>query len=133
MSSYATPANLVAFGLSAQALAGFTADQQQAALDAASDVADGYLRSRFRLPLATPVTADLKRAVCAVAAFDLLTSRGFNPEAGADTVVRLRYEDALKWLRDVADERVTPALSDSSGSTPAPRAPLIVSAPPRGW
>lgn len=133
MSSYATPDDLVALGVSSAAVAGFTAAQQQAALDAASDVADGYLRSRFQLPLVAPYTSDLKRAVCAIAAFDLLTVGGFNPEPGGDEVIAKRADDARAWLRDVADGRVTPALTDSSSASPAPRAPLVLSDTPRGW
>lgn len=133
MSSYAVPADLSTFGVNAAALSGFTNQQQQDALDAASSVADGYLRSRFQLPLTGTVTPDLKRAVCAIAAFDLLTTGGFNPESGSDQVILIRQKAAMQWLRDVADGRVTPALSDSSSSTPAPRAPMVISQPSRGW
>lgn len=130
---YATPADLAVFGVASAALSGFTDDQKQAAINAASSVADGYLRSRFQLPLTGTPTTDLTRAVCAIAVFDLLTTGGFNPEVGSDDVLRTRYKDAISWLRDIADGRVTPLLSDSSASSPTPRAPLVLSQPSRGW
>lgn len=45
-SLYATPTDFAAFGLKAAAVAGYTSDQITAFLQIASNVADGYLRSR---------------------------------------------------------------------------------------
>lgn len=113
MAAYATTTDLATFGLSADALAGIDTNAQTAALTAASRLADGYLRARFTLPIATP-SVDLVEAVCKIAAYTLLSARGFNPEAGADQNIRDRYRDALAWLKDVAAGTATPALTDSS-------------------
>lgn len=140
MSSYATPGDLTKF-CRAQAFASFDDAQQQAALDAASALADGYLRSRFTLPVVTQ-SQDLVRAVCNIAAYDLITQRGYNPDAGADDNWRLRYEDALAWLDKVAKGTVSPALADSSTSPPpfveqlgsSDGVPTVISSPQqRGW
>lgn len=91
------------------------AQRQQAALDAASTYADAYLDDKFTLPILTP-SPDLVVAVCAIAGWNLLRVRGFNPEDGANVAIRYGYEDAVKWLRDVAAGRITPQLVDSSGA-----------------
>lgn len=56
---------------------------------------------------------DLRRAVCCIAAYDLLSVRGYNPE-GADENLRLRYEDAIRWLKGVASGFIDPGLIDST-------------------
>lgn len=113
MSSYATPASLVQYGINAAALQPFTTQQQQAALDAASSVVDGYLGSRFQLPLVS-WGEDLRRTVAIIAAFDLMMSRGLDPNHQATQVLQQRYDSAVTWCRDIAAGRVTPAVQDSS-------------------
>ncbi len=113
MASYADPTDLVRFGLPAAATEGIDVGDIQAALDAASDLADGYLRARFTLPITAP-TNDLKSAVARIAAYELLSTRGYNPETGSDPNVRDRYSDAIAWLKGVAKGDITPALTDSS-------------------
>jgi phage gp36-like protein len=74
---------------------------------------------------------DLTRAVCNIAAYDLMVRRGYNPEAGPDANIRDRYNDAIKWLTQVAQGAVTPVLVDSTpGGVPQP---FVHSKPPRGW
>ena len=90
MTRYATTTNLVRLGIRAEALSGVATAVQEEALDAASAVADGYLRARgYVLPI-TAWSADLTRAVAILAAFDLLVTRGFDPQAGADDVLLRR-------------------------------------------
>lgn len=115
MSSYATTSDLASLGLPTAVLDGIAVEDQQRALDAASTLADGYLRGKFTLPITTP-SVDLVEAVCKVAAYSLLAVRGYNPETGSDPNVRDRYRDAIAWLQGVAAGRITPAITDSSVS-----------------
>jgi phage gp36-like protein len=134
--AYATRTDLVNLGIAAQALEGVATGSQDAALLAASELADSYLGSRFTLPL-TAWGSDLKRHVCSIAAWDLLGgTRGFNPEAGTNEVVRTRYEDAIRWLEQVAANKVTPAGAVDSSSPTSSRGPasaFVRSSPKRGW
>ncbi len=130
--AYATQVDLANLGLSPAALAPIAAAQQLAALQAASDYADGYLAARFTLPLIGQVSQDLVRAVVAIAAEDLLVTRGYNPEAGADAVIAMRAEHARQWFREVAKGGPRPNVTDSSPGAaqgiPAPDAqPEVVS------
>ncbi len=75
-----------------------------------SDLIDGYLRSRYTLPLLT-VPHNLVGVAC-----DIVRYRLYQDQP-TDLVVE-RYTAALQWLRDIADGRVslevstTQALSD---------------------
>jgi phage gp36-like protein len=129
--AYATRADLANLGLPAGALTGVSTAQQDAALAAAASKADGYLQDRFTLPL-TAWGDDLKEAVCHVAAWTLLSSRGFNPEQGGDASVRTRFEDAIRWLEKIAAGTVTPVVTDSRTSSRA-AGPRVASSTPRGW
>jgi phage gp36-like protein len=134
--AYATRTDLTRFGLPTAALTGVSTDAQDAALEAASDVADSYMRSRYALPL-TGYGDDLKRAVCHVAAWDLLTTRGYDPARGGDEAVKLRHDTAIAWLKDVSAGR---AAVSGGNTTPGPSRPSRVasaasvsSSSKRGW
>ncbi|HEX2864979.1 MAG TPA: DUF1320 domain-containing protein [Deinococcales bacterium] len=139
MGAYATAADLrtPARGLPAKVASGFTDDDLSTALEDASALADGYLSARFALPL-TAHGPDLTSAVTRIAAYNLLVGRGFSPQPGTpDEQVRLRYEDAVKWLEGVSRGLVSPAgLVDSTPPNPEPGdlgEPLVTSRPRRGW
>lgn len=101
-------------------------------LTSASGVIDGYLAARFVLPLVS-WSDDLRRHCSIIAAYDLMSVRGHNPH-GPDENLRLRYQDTLRWLRDVADGKIHPIVEDSSEIDPAVGGgPLVASKPPRGW
>lgn len=128
-SRYATPADLASMALPAGALSGISATDQQAALDARSAFVDGYLKTRYTLPLLT-WDESITRAVCDMAAWDLLKRRGFNPENPADSAIRMGFDDAMRWLREVANQEAHPTVTESS---PVTFAPVVISGSPRGW
>ena len=134
--AYATTTDLVRFGLPAAALTGISTPAQEAALDAASVFADSYLRSRYTVPLAS-YGVDLTKQVCALAAEDLLTTRGFDATRANGDAVTLRADNARAWLRDVSAGRAA-----VSGGNAAPAAvsiarastaPTTASTGERGW
>lgn len=134
--AYATRTDLTRFGLPSGALTGIADATQDAALEAASDVADSYMRSRYTLPL-TGYGDDLKRAVCAIAAWDLLSTRGYDPNRGSDEAVRMRADDAKGWLKDISAGK---AAVSGGVTTPGPSrfsrvatAASVRSDSKRGW
>jgi phage gp36-like protein len=131
VSRYATPDDLHRLSLPDSALVGIAQIDQQAALDAASDIADGYLASRFSLPLLPPFPGDLVRAVCDIGAYLAMKRRGFNPE-GDPNVVK-GYDDAVQWLEGISRNLITPAVQESSPAQGSLTIPTIISKPPRGW
>lgn len=129
--AYATPADLTRLAIPEAAISRFSSAEREAALQAASDEADGYLRGRFRLPL-VKWADDLRRYVCQIAAWSLIASRGIDPNGISAEVLKANRDDALRWLRDVADGRTTPSVT---GSAPAgfQSSPRVYSRKPRGW
>jgi phage gp36-like protein len=111
--SYATQDALYRLGLPEKALRGVPQPTINNALEAASRLADSYLRARYTLPL-TAWDEALTWAVAAIAAYDLMAVRGYDPARGADEVLRLRYEDAIRWLERVAAGVVSPEMQDST-------------------
>lgn len=115
--SYATSADLSALDLPAAATEGMTAADIDLHLEAASARIDGYLRGRYLLPLSSPYPAEIVACTTALAAYSVLSRRGFDPHAGTDANVRVRYEDAISWLERIAQGKVNlAALSDASPS-----------------
>lgn len=123
MTAYATLTDLTNSGLTAAAIGTLTSGQQQKALDAANALADGYLGARFRLPL-TSWGVDLTDKVVAIAAWRLMSLRGFDPEGGSDQVLRMSYEDAIRWFEHVAAGKVVPVVG-TSDATSTPGGPYV--------
>ena len=138
---YATTTDLTNIGLLGAALSNVPAGAQTEALQAASAVADSYLQGQYILPL-TQWGYDLVRAVCIIAAWDLLAARGYSPQSSGDANVRQRYEDALHWLDEVSKGTQTPVnVQDSSSAASPPEGSVelpvdggsVVTTQVRGW
>lgn len=148
MSSYAAPSDLFTLGAPQQAFqvggVAIPDGTLQTELDAVSARADAAIAPRGQLPLLEPIPADLVAAVCKIAAYEILSARGLNP-VGADSNLRLRYTDGIKWLDDVRTQRLSPLFVFSQDPAGTPHLqPLVVSssvanlatgcrAPLRGW
>lgn len=116
MSRYAERTHLTQFSLPAAALGGISTTDQDATLDAASDVADSYLGVIFKLPLLT-WGDDLRRAVCDLASWMLIKRRGFSPQNADGGMIREAYDDAISWLERVAAGKAKPSgVTDSETS-----------------
>lgn len=116
--SYASAIDLTTYGLPSTAIGNLTPTQVSAALTEASSRVDSFLRGRFALPLVAWET-DITQATCAIAAYNLLSIRGYNPGSGADVNIRDRYLDTLRWLsqvqKNMAHPNITPAAAQSAG------------------
>ena len=96
-----------------------SATLQQALSDASAEI-DGYLESRFSLPLNDP-PAVLPRLACDIAMYRLQSLRPLHDLADA----RKRYEDAVELLVRVASGEVTLGLA-ADNIEPAPAAGSVV-------
>lgn len=140
---YASLTDLVNYGLPATALANLTTGQQQAAVDDASDIVNSYLNGRYQLPLLQWDTS-ITQATCVIAAYNLLSIRGYNPASGADVNIKSRYDHAISWLEQVQRQAAHPIVVQSPDPNGATRQPFVSSnsviftatgatAPSRGW
>lgn len=134
MSQYATTAELYLYGAPSTAFGGLGADVLTDALQAASGRVDSALRARranTQLPLTT-YGADVKMAVCKIAAYEAISVRGYNPAIGADVALRMRYDDAMRWIQGVARGEIhldaEPALTG-----PTQGSASVTSNTARGW
>lgn len=131
---YATVEELDDFAASADIVATLADDDKGGALDIASALCDGYLAQRYTLPLVA-WCPDLRRAVLAIASYDLISARGYDPASTDNGNIRQRYLDAIEWLKFVASGELTPEITDSSDpeTDPNPAFPgfAIRSLPPR--
>lgn len=134
MPRYATTTDLVRLGVASTALSEIATATQEDALDACSATADGYLGGRFTLPL-TAWGDDLRMHVAGMAAFRLLAGRGYDPQRGGDEVIRMLWEDAIRWLERVSAGTVTPA--GITDATPEEReevpSTVCITNSSRGW
>ena len=96
-----------------------TAVLDQALGDAAAEI-DGYLESRFGLPLADP-PAMLNRLTCDIAMYRLQSLRPLHDVADA----RKRYEDAVALLVRVARGEVTLGLAADNAEAPAAQGAVV--------
>ena len=136
--TYCTTAQLSQFGIRAEALRGIQLSDLQAAITAASDVIDGYLRSRYKLPLLS-WGSDISRLCAKIAVYDLMVTRGFNSGRSGDTQIQEQYDDAIRMLRDISANKASPNIVDSdSGGSPGTAttpggAPSVSSYSSRGY
>lgn len=94
------------------------ADVADGAIADASGEVDAYLGVRYALPV-SPVPAHLLTAVCDIARYRLHGNR-------VTDEVRTRYEDAIRWLKDVAQGRaLLPGATAASGTTTAALAEVV--------
>lgn len=123
---YATIAQLIQNGMSQQALNApsiSSSTVQNAALLSASETVDSYLRQQFQLPL-KQWGSDIVKYTCWLAAYQLICSRGFNPDSEADSIYESNYDKSIAWLKDVAKGLASPDITDSSvNAAPGVQAP----------
>lgn len=138
ITEYTDRNGLEAWGIPAGALKGVRSEVIDLAIDSASRLVDSYIGSVYSLPLEA-VGRDVARATAVIAAYDLLSVRGFNPATpGADENFRLRYEDAIAWLDKVRKGDVVSTGTVGAPGEPAPTAssvgrPSVISSSQRGW
>lgn len=130
MASYALTSDFALYGLLPSASVNLS--NVQAQLDAVSAMFDGYLGVRMQLPIKQPYGLDLVMRVCHVAAWNVLLTRGFNPDNPGDLAVKERHDLAMAWIRDVRNQVVTPPWTVEPTSTQY-SFPNVQTQQPRGW
>lgn len=130
MASYATITDLQTAGVPPGVLSSVDTAVQELALERASRLADTYLRDRYHLPLTAPYDPSLVDAVVQIACWRLMMRRGFSPQQGTDTAFRVGYEDAMEFLKRVANGI---AQLDVIQASPGAEEPIVLTSPGRGY
>lgn len=133
---YCTVEDVGRFGIKAEALESFSAEDEIApAAEAASRTIDTYLRDRFTLPL-TAWGSEITQAAAIIAAFNLVSTEGFKPnENPEDSIVLIRYEKTLAWLKMVGQGLATPDVTGTPTpeDVPPPNVGRVISNVQRGY
>jgi phage gp36-like protein len=137
VASYCTPEQLTRYGIRAEALRSIDPSDLQAACDAASKTIDGYLRSRYKLPLVA-WGEDITLIAARMAVYQLVVVRGFNSARAGDDQIEKQYDVSLSTLKDIPTGRYNPDVTDaSSGAEAGVSAPAgtaqVFSDSSRGW
>lgn len=130
--TYATLQQLTDLGANERQLGGIAVEARTSALASASAQIDSYLSRVFKLPLLA-FGVELARAAAVIAAWDLISVRGFNPETSQGQLLKERYDDVVTWLGKISEGKVKPAWPDTkteSGFNPTK--PAFVLAPRGG-
>ena len=101
-----------------------------AKIEDVSAEADGYIASKYTLPLNPPYDRALVHNVTHIVIWHLFLARGFNPDSPADQAIRYMYEDAGKWFNRLAEGKIR--LSSVQGD-PASIQPDISTTCERGF
>lgn len=123
--TYATLDDLYTHGAPEKAFGQLTDDQKLAALEAASEYLDSYFRGRYSLPLAVwdiSVTSN----TCKIAAYNLLSARGYNPAAGSDINILERYNQAVAWAEKVQKQQAHPNVTPAQIDVPRTQQPVVI-------
>lgn len=134
MSQYASTGEFATnSGLPSSILGEYGTPELQKYLVSASGVADDYFRDLGVLPISSP-SDGLKVRVSHIAAYLLMSERGFNPESAKDQLIVKNYNDAIAWLERIADGKI--AVPDLAPTTPEGEGagdPGVSTTEPRGW
>lgn len=123
---YATVAELYVYGAPEKAFGQLSTPTKEAALAAASNDVDTYLRGRYSLPLSA-WDSSITEATCRIAAYNLLSVRGYNPASGSDVNIQDRYNAAIAWLRLVQKQQAHPNVTPAQIDTPNWNQPTVIS------
>lgn len=123
--AYSTEAEFNVLGLPAIALDGATDTSDHR--NAAQGQIDSYLRGRYRLPLVAPYPTEIVEVECKLAAYSFISIRGFDPEAGANQNIVLRYKDARDWLKALSEGKVNLDVAADQTAARAEGGPIVSS------
>lgn len=130
MATLITDAELLSLGIASDALGAIPSGDRDAQRLAASSFVLSYLANRYSLPLVS-WTDDVKAATAHIAAWWLLSRRGYDSTSGSDDNIENRYNAALVWLADVRDGRAFPEEVIDSGSVD--ERGVLIGEPSRPW
>jgi len=129
--AYLAYRDVITFGLQSRTVSDIGEGVVSSHCISASSYANGFLRKRYKLPLAS-WGLDLVEQLAIIVGYRCLSGvRGFNPEGGAgNKEYQARYNEALQWLKDVRDLKIDPDVIEGVPVTFTPRAE---SDPRLGW
>ncbi len=121
---FLSDAELLSLAIAGEQLSGLTAEDRASHANAACDLVRASVAKTW-----ADVSAyggDCKYHAAGLAAYALLSRRGYKPSAGADDNIKARYDAAVAWLEAVATGAVEAQVTGTRISRP-----IMVSEPSR--
>lgn len=138
MPAYCEIEDVTTVGVNVVALKKTPTEEITKAILFASGKIDSYIGAPvgpFNLPL-TVWGGDIKRCASIIAAYDVISGRGYNPNDSESDVLRERYLDEIRWLEHIAARKAMPVgVTDTpvAGGGPVIGQPRVRSNASRGW
>jgi phage gp36-like protein len=117
VAEYCSLEDLTTLGIFADALRSVDPQVQEEAIRAASDEMDGYLGSRYKLPL-TAWGRDVRIMCVRLSVYTIVASRGFNPNSSGDAQILEMHDLAERWMKRVSDGSLALTVTDSANLEP---------------
>lgn len=130
MAAYATLTQFGLYGLPPATLATVPEDVQTAMLEGASRDVDRMASSFTSTPFVS-WGADITQAVCEIAAWKVMTWRGYSPEGDRDPL-RERAQAAMAWVLRAGNDGLLPGSVDATPDVHEGGSAVYTSTP-RGW
>jgi phage gp36-like protein len=145
--AYAALSDFFTYGMPSQAQGQITNAQILAALQDASDELDGYFRGRFGdgpSPLLLAWDTQVTKAVCKIAAYNVISVRGYDPTSSSDVSFKTNRDEAIFWCEKVQRQQAHPIVTVAGTPLAGSVQPNLISssvvnlatgarAPQRGW
>ena len=94
-------------GPSSKAFSSFSQEKIEAFLEVASNLIDSYLANQYELPLTFPFDLSIVQACISIAVYNLLLSRGINPNNDNDQLYANDYESKISWLTKLSTGKIS--------------------------
>jgi phage gp36-like protein len=129
--NYCDPSELPFLAILEEAIEDLTNEHKIEACLASTGLADSYLGKAYTLPL-TGWGRELRRCVGHLIVWDLMVTRGFNPDE-YDAQIKVRYDEAIKWLTMISAGELSPP--DIVDTTPDlfEGGSFLITEAKRGW
>lgn len=131
MTTYATLRHLNALGINDAALQAVRNEDRELGLEAASRFVDTFLWE-----IAPPLVVfqeNISEATAIIAAYNLMSAFGFDPEHPDSKNLRLRYLDQIEWLKGLKGGKLLVGAVGQSSVQAKPAASRVRAERLRGW
>jgi len=128
---YASLRHLSTLGINHDALKAVSPEDRELGLEAASRIVDSYLWE-LEPPLAV-FTGEITTATAIIAAYNLMSAYGYDPEHTDSKNLRLRYLDQIEWLKGLRGGKLLVGAVGQGSTKHKPVGPRVRADKLRGW
>ncbi len=134
----ATLEQLRVLGIDSFAVQSTIDPDKRAALDATLAMMQGIMSPAYPPPWTEPLPLDVIKCQCVLASWDILLSKGYNPEPGKDDHIVAMVQWWRDWLEKIAESEISTPITGPNIPTPGADSggaggPSVITATQRGY